>query len=81
MRKIKDAIKLTKEIKKDIRKARNEQRLEELKEKLWFDIKNIKKEFQLNNTKIRDNKGKPVPSNKKSETLAEYFAKKTMGTK
>ena len=78
-KKFREAIKLTKEIRKDIRKARNGQKVEELKEKLWLDIKNVKKGYQLNNTKIRDENDKPVPSNKKSETLANYFAKKQWG--
>ena len=33
----------------------------------------------MNNTKIRDENNKPVPSNKKSETLADYFATKQWG--
>ena len=41
--KFREAIKLTKEIRKDIRRARNEQKIEELKENLWLDIKSIKK--------------------------------------
>ena len=53
--------------------------MEELKEKLWFDIKNIKKGFQANNTKIRDKNNKPVPSNKKAENLAEHFKNKQWG--
>ena len=53
--------------------------MEELKEKLWFDIKNIKKGFQANSTKIRDSNNKPVPSNKKAETLADYFQKVQWG--
>ena len=43
--KFKGAIKLGKEIRKDIKKARHSQRIDELKEKLWYDIKNIKKGF------------------------------------
>ena len=78
-KRFKEAIKMGKEIKKDIRKARNEKRMEELKEKLWFDIKNIKKGFQANNTKIRDKNDKPVPSNRKAETLAEHFKNKQWG--
>ena len=35
----------------------NRQRTEELKEKLWFDIKNIKKGFQPNNTQKKTRKG------------------------
>ena len=54
------------QIRKDIKKAREKQRLEELKEKLWIDIKHIRKGYQLNNTKIRNAEGKVVPSTKKS---------------
>ena len=78
-KKYKATITLGKEIKKDIRTAREAQRIEELKDKLWYDIQNIKKGFQPSNIKIRDKEGKPVPSTRKAETIAEFLEKNTMG--
>ena len=62
--------KVAEEVKKETASTK-----QELKEKLWYDMKKIKKGFQPNNTKIRDKEGKPVPSTKKAETLADYFEK------
>ena len=41
-----------KEIRKDIRKARHNQRINELKEKLWYDIKKHKKSSNLTIPKL-----------------------------
>ena len=79
MEKIKAAIKIGKEIRKDIRKARHTQRMNELKEKLWYDLKKMKKGFQPDNTKIRDKRGRVVPSTKKTETIATYLEETQWG--
>ena len=42
-------------------------------------LKNIKKGFQPNNTKIRDKRGKVVPSTKKAETIATYLEETQWG--
>ena len=62
-------------IKKDIKKDRTEQRINNLKEKLWYDITRLRKGFLPNHSKIRNEHNIIVPSNKKAATIADYLEK------
>ena len=70
---------LTDEIKQDIKKDRTEQKINNLKEKLWYDITRLRKGFLPNHSKIRNEHNVIVPSNKKAATIADYLEKKQWG--